>query len=123
MTRRQNSTVVRRKCFDEHKRTDKVTGRIVLDCYLCGCTLDPGRDTWEAEHPTPHAWDGEEVLPVCVPCHRTKTKKDVKAIAKGKRVRDRNMGIKRPQNPMPFGRRSHLKKKITGEVVPRDEGD
>ena len=41
----------------------------------------------------------------CIQCHKAKTKKDdVPLIAKGRRIRERNMGIKKPRRTMP-GRR------------------
>jgi len=42
---------------------------------------------FEGDHSTPHAWDDKKPDQLlCVPCHRAKTKYDVKAIAKTKRL-------------------------------------
>jgi hypothetical protein len=99
MTRRRDSVKDRRECFDKWKRTDHL-GRVVLDCHLCngkyGVIL-PAKESWEADHVTPHAWDGTDIRPAHPHCHGEKTKLDVTAIAKGKRIRDRHFGIKRPK--------------------------
>ena len=121
MTRRRDSVKARRICFDTHKRTDAL-GRVVLDCHICdgkyGVIL-PGRMDWEAEHVIPHAWDGKDIRPAHVFCHKEKTKGDVTAIAKSKRVRDRQYGIKRSGGTMPGSKRSKWKKKMSGEVERR----
>lgn len=85
----------RRTCFDTWKRTDAL-GRTVLDCHICGGVILPATERWEAEHVTPKAWDGKDIRPAHVHCHREKTsKQDIPAIAKGKRIKDRHFGIKR----------------------------
>jgi hypothetical protein len=57
---------------------------------------------------------------LCTQCHKEKTKRDVAQIAKTKRIINKRMGFKASSSrPMPFGRSSPLKKKISGEVVPR----
>jgi 5-methylcytosine-specific restriction endonuclease McrA len=54
---------------------------------------------------------------LCIPCHKTKTAdRDVKNIAKVKRL---IRGRRRSRNPLPFGRDSKLKRKLTGEIVER----
>lgn len=53
-------------------------------CCVSGCG---STGPFHEEHSTPFAWTGE--LPdqlMCVPCHKAKTKRDVKAIAKAKRL-------------------------------------
>lgn len=114
----RNSVRDRRECFDRNKRTDHL-GRIVLDCWICGGVIHPAMENWECEHPTPHALGGKETLPAHPHCHKPKTAKDITAIAKGKRVKDRTFGIKQTAGTMPGGRKSKWKKKMSGEVVPR----
>lgn len=42
---------------------------------------------FEEEHSTPHVWDDKKPDQLmCVPCHKAKTRRDVKAIAKAKRL-------------------------------------
>lgn len=94
MAARPSSTKVRRECFDANKRVDE-TGRIYLVCHICGGMIDPIRDRWEAEHPTPHANGGVKTLPAHEACHDEKTPRDISEIAKGKRVADRHFGIRR----------------------------
>lgn len=123
--RRPSSTKLRRQCFDNHKYTDAL-GRIRMDCHLCNLPIDPVRDEWEAEHVLRRALGGElvpdidgegNVQPAHVDCHNRKTKVDVRENAKGKRMSDRHFGIKRSRG---FGN-SRFRKKVSGEVVRRDE--
>lgn len=120
-TPRPISTKIRRACFDYWKR--EVFGRVVLECRMCGFLMDPVRDVWEADHELVRAHGNPDeppnVRPLCKLCHLEKTKGDVKAIAKGKRGRDKHFGIKRSSKPMPHGRHSRTKRKLSGEVVPR----
>ncbi len=118
MTKR-NSTKDRRECFDTNKLVSD-GGAIYLLCHVCKHNIPAAKETWEADHVTPHELGGTFVLPICIPCHEAKTKKDVTAIAKAKRVHDRHFGIKRSSRPMPGGKHSRLKKKFNGQVVERD---
>lgn len=123
MTSRPSSTKVRRECFDAHKWTDKLTGRVMLTCHLCKGPIDPVRDRWEAEHTIRRVLSKDDstanVLPAHYACHKPKTAKDVQENAKGKRVRDRHFGIARPSGSFAGSRTSKWKKKINGEVVER----
>jgi 5-methylcytosine-specific restriction protein A len=65
----------------------------------CGARLSVGK--FHYDHDTPDGLGGEPTLDncvvLCVPCHRAKTsKRDVPAIAKTKRIQDRNIGIRKP---------------------------
>jgi 5-methylcytosine-specific restriction endonuclease McrA len=122
---RANSTALRRAVFNFWKRRHPIiASRWVMYCHICDHMIEPMLDTWEAEHVVPHALGGsddpENVRPCCVPCHRAKTRNDVTAIAKGKRVADRLYGIKRSRTPMAGGKRSKWKKRMDGTVVPRE---
>lgn len=64
----------------------------------CGVKLD--HRTVHYDHDIPDALGGEPTLEncvvLCIPCHRIKTgTKDIPAIAKTKRIRDREMGIRK----------------------------
>ena len=88
----------------------------------CDVLLRPGR--WHCDHVIPCELDGDNSLGnaqcLCEPCHRTKTgQKDIPAIAKSKRIRRRLKGIRKSRNPLPGGRASKWKRKVSGEVVPR----
>lgn len=67
--------------------------------YCDGCGL-PCRK-WEIDHIRADALLGEPTFEnsrlLCVPCHADKTKEDVKAIAKAKRVEARHLGAVRPK--------------------------
>ena len=109
MTRRSLSTRDRVAVFTAGK------GR----CYLCGDPITP-RQAWECEHPTPFAIGGsdrvEDLLPVHVSCHKSKTAKDVREIAKTKRVHAKHIGAHRSQSPpMPGTKRSGWKHLMNGK--------
>lgn len=54
---------------------------------LCANPACESRGPFEADHSTPHAWDNKKPDQLlCIPCHRAKTKRDVGAIAKTKRL-------------------------------------
>jgi hypothetical protein len=54
---------------------------------LCANPACVSEGPFEADHSTPHAWDDKKPDQLlCIPCHRAKTKLDVKAIAKAKRL-------------------------------------
>lgn len=53
-------------------------------CASWGCE---STGPFEADHSTPHKWDDKKPDQLlCVPCHKAKTKRDVKAIAKVRRI-------------------------------------
>lgn len=77
------------------------------------------------DHLIPDALGGEPTLDncraVCRTCHGVKTsKEDVPAIAKAKRRELSHAGIKNPhRRSWGYGKNDPMKKKITGEVIPR----
>jgi 5-methylcytosine-specific restriction protein A len=67
----------------------------------CGARLTIGKYAYD--HRIPDALGGEPTLQncqvLCAACHKTKTgKSDVPAIAKTKRIRDREIGIKKSRS-------------------------
>lgn len=97
-------------------------------CESCGAVLRPGK--FQYDHRVMDAMGGEPTLENCevlcdVPCHQTKTSThDIPALAKAKRLEARRLNADRPsRNPLPGGRRSRLKKLVTGEVVDRFTGE
>lgn len=84
------------------------------------CTV--GVRVGEYDHAIPLIIGGEHretnLQLLCVPCHKGKTKLDVKLKAKVARVRKRHIGIKKPSR-FPGSRDSRFKKKIDGSVVLR----
>ena len=88
-------------------------------CATWGCH-SPG--PFEADHHIPNAWEpGKPTQLLCIPCHRAKTKQDVKNIAKVKRIRKRAEGKEKPKRKIrsaPF--RKDIKKDWkTGKVSKR----
>ena len=73
-------------------------------CFLCGEKLTTLEDT-EFDHILPLELSGADephnIAPVHSACHRHKTKTDVKAIAKSKRIRRRLAGQERPKRKIP----------------------
>ncbi len=97
-------------------------------CHICGLTIDGTRERWDAEHVIPYALtrdDSDDNLkPAHERCHRgagSKTSADVKVIAKAVRVAAKHSGAAaKSRNPVPGGRSSPWKRKVTGEVVKRN---
>jgi len=125
MTKRASSNEVRRLCVATHGRPHPfIESRQVMYCADCDAQIDIGLSYWEADHRIALALGGsneaDNIEPRCAHCHKLKTsKKDIPAIAKVTRTREKQQGIRRSAKPMPFGKRSPLKKKLNGEVVPR----
>lgn len=91
-------------------------------CEQCTAPLFPGK--FEYDHVTEDTFGGEPALDnckvLCLACHDTKTKSRSPIIAKSNRVRNRHIGIDRhTTRPLPCGRNSKWKKKMSGEVVAR----
>lgn len=113
--RRHISTTERVKIFSRHG------GR----CHICDQDIRVGQK-WDIEHIVPLAQGGEDgglnLAPAHQICHRSKTAKDARDTAKCKRVEAAHLGARAPsRNPLPFGRKSPLKRKMDGSVVRRSE--
>ena len=125
MSKRPNSTAMRRKCFDAHRRIHPVTDRVILVCHVCGLAFDPVKEPWEAEHVLPLNCGGtndpDNLLPAHASCHAGKTSGEATVRAQVKRGADHHYGIKRSARPMVCGRRSPFKKRMDGSVVRRDQ--
>lgn len=86
--------------------------RVVIEaakgrCAACG---EP-TEAFEVDHYAPVALGGTNDLSnlqaLCPPCHKVKTRKDVKDIAKSKRIRAKRLGV-RPKR---------WKRKLSGRAV------
>src|SRR3954469_15610377 len=90
-------------------------------CDECGTRLQPGRIAFD--HVIPDGLTGVNDLNncnvLCTACHKQKTRDDVGRIAKAKRRYARDIGEKASRNPMPGGRASKWKRKLSGEWVRR----
>jgi 5-methylcytosine-specific restriction protein A len=110
--RRHWSTAVRKRVW---KRFNEC-------CQMCFRPTD--ERGFDLDHAIPLAIGGEDIednlRPLCTPCHRLKTKDDVADIAKAKRREAAHLGARAPsRNPLPGGKRSPWRKKVSGEVVRR----
>ena len=121
MPRREFSRTVKAQIVH---RAMSEKGQIV--CEGCGLVLAGKR--FEIDHTIPDAMfldknreltadDGRLLGLEC--CHRPKTAKDRKDIAKVRRQEAKHRGFKRKSRPLPAGRDSEWKIKIGGEVVRR----
>jgi len=91
-------------------------------CCICGHRIDGVREMWD-EHVNPLWRDGSNDASNRAPAHfncaKVKTAKEATERAKGRSFAEFHLGAKRSRSPMPGGRRSKWKKKMSGEVVPR----
>ena len=123
MTRPRDSTRARRICVDAHKWVGPL-GRWFLTCHRCRSAIDLVRspDGWRADHIRRFAEGGEDtaknLLPICLACDAGiggKAADDTSEVAKGKRVRDRHLGIRRRKGrPMAGTRASGWRHKVDG---------
>jgi len=114
MKRKTLSAKIRLQIFQTHKGL----------CHICGGKVNVG-ESWDVEHVIPFAMGGEDNetnwAVAHVKCHRTKTVQDVAEIAKAKRREARHRGSHQSRTPLPFGKKSKLKKKMDGTIVRRNE--
>lgn len=91
-------------------------------CALCPIYIGPGFNGFHVDHIIPLALGGRHNASnfqcICVPCHKTKTKADVKAIAKAKRLAgETGNGPKRPIRSRGFDK--GRTRRFDGSVVER----
>jgi hypothetical protein len=93
-------------------------------CVICGHLIDGMRERWIAEHLRALELGGADHLNNMGPAHEAcawrKTKDDHRRAAQAKRQKIRHLGAERSRRPLPCGRKSRFKKKLSGEVVPRE---
>jgi 5-methylcytosine-specific restriction enzyme A len=93
MSRREFSKAVRRAALD---RANGQCEGSLDDGERCPCRLDRGK--FHFDHDIPDWMGGEPTIDncvvLCIPCHHDKTAGvDIPAIAKAKRIQDRERGI------------------------------
>ena len=131
MSRRASSSYVRRKVLQHYGKPHPfIQGRTVMYCGggkdNCGCDaqIDVELAYWEGEHEQPEALGGADeppnTYPICAHCHKAKTKREAPVIAKAIAEKEKREGVRRTSKPMPFGKRSPLKQKMDGRIVPRE---
>jgi len=93
-------------------------------CQICGHVLRPGRFVYD--HIDPDWFSGcndiSNCQVICLLCDKDKTAADQAAIAKSKRIIDKQTKAKTSRHPLPFGKNDWRKKKIGGQVVDRRTG-
>jgi 5-methylcytosine-specific restriction protein A len=97
MSRREFSKKVKNAAFD--RAAGRCEGILEGDEGRCPCILTRGK--FHYDHDLADWMGGEPTLEncvvLCIPCHHTKTAgSDVPAIAKAKRIIDRERGIRKP---------------------------
>lgn len=117
MTRRRLSARVREHIFDDAHGV----------CHICRTPIQRGQP-WEVSHPIPLAIGGKDDAsnwaPAHVKCHAERTAKiDARLIAKTRRQRQKDLGIRSAKRPMSGGRRSPFKRTVAGRVVWRETGE
>lgn len=97
MSRREFSKAVKRAAFE--RAAGQCEGFLSGTHERCPCKLTPGK--FHYDHDLADWLGGEPTLEncvvLCIPCHHEKTAGcDIPAIAKAKRIRDRERGIRKP---------------------------
>ena len=95
-------------------------------CWICERRIESG-DAWIVEHARPLVLGGPDVDANCAPAHvacaDAKTHGPAGDLAQGaraKRIKAKHVGAKPPsRTPLPFGRGTRWKKKLSGEIVVR----
>lgn len=92
----------------------------------CGCGMPFGKKRPEFDHIVPDYHGGKNDLENCrviLPdCHKLKTKSDIKAISKTRRIINKQRGIERKKAVIPGSKKSKWKHKIDGTWVLRETG-
>jgi 5-methylcytosine-specific restriction protein A len=125
MIRRAGHEPVRRRMAWPHRRHGNPAAREAAHprkaegrCAKCGLEANPG----QYDHAISLILGGKNaesnIQLLCVPCHKAKTRLDVKLKAKVARVRMRHAGIRKPSR-FPGSRDSKFKKRMDGTVVLR----
>lgn len=98
---------------------EKTGGR----CVLCAAKIDGGRERWIAEHIRALELGGTDDLENMGPAHEAcaleKTREDHRQAARAKRQKIRHIGAEAPKRPLPFGKHSPWRRKLSGRIVPR----
>ncbi|WP_074078421.1 HNH endonuclease [Microvirga massiliensis] len=92
-------------------------------CVLCERRIDGVRERWIVEHIRALELGGEDDLANMGPAHEAcalvKTRNDHRQTAQAKRQKIRHIGACTSKRPLPFGKTSPWKRKLSGEIIPR----
>ena len=115
------STTARRKLTPHRRlRAWEKAGGI---CVLCERKIDGVRERWIVEHIHALELGGPDELDNMRPAHEAcaaiKTQDDHRRAAQAKRQKIRHIGADESKRPLPFGKASPWKRKVSGVIVPR----
>ncbi len=92
-------------------------------CVVCGRKIDGARERWIAEHIRALELGGDDDLANMGPAHQacawSKTRDDHRRAAQAKRRKIQHLGAQASKRPLPCGKASLWKRKLTGQIVPR----
>ena len=113
--------MTKRRAFSARERLDYFL-RANGNCAQCALKITPGK-RWDIDHVIPLALGGSNEASnlqiLCQPCHTQKTRTDLSANAKARRIQIRHLGASRSKRPLPCGRQSPFKKTIDGKILKR----
>lgn len=93
----------------------------------CGQKLGLAGERIDFDHETAIILGGENregnLRAIRYPCHKPKTKQDVAQKSIEARKRNKNLGLAKPKATLPGSRGSKWKRKVSGEVVRRDDDE
>lgn len=120
MSRREFPKRVKREALD--RAAGQCEGKLAGSDERCPCALNRGK--YHFDHDLPDWMGGpptlENCVVLCIPCHHDKTSGiDAPAIAKAKRIRDRERGIRSPSRLRGQGFRSPPPQKSASRKVVR----
>ena len=99
----------------------RIAAKHGFNCTKC-TTIHIG-DTLVCDHIIALINGGENresnLQPLCFWCHAIKTKADIAIKSKTYKKRLKHHGLHKSKHPLPYGRKSQWKKKLTGETVKR----
>lgn len=123
MKRKEFSKRVKLEAFE--RAEGRCEGEIILpngETTRCPAKLRTGQIEYHHEREATMGGSGGlgNCRVLCSYCHRLLTRSRAPVIAKSNRQRNKHLGIaKSSRNPLPCGKKSRWKKKITGEIVER----
>lgn len=117
------SSTKREQLYDAEALKAREAGKGDLPiCNICDLPIDGVKQAWDESHdPSIPRWLGGVITGIAHRrCNRQHNNDhDTPLFAKSNRQRRMNIGAKRSQFRLPGGRDDRIKKKISGEVVPR----
>jgi hypothetical protein len=108
-------------------------GPEAVRCEGCGMLMGGKRFDYDHSHPEVFQTTPKGERPPIIAddvkllgyecCHKDKSAREHKANCHSKRIIDDMAYVDEPRHPLPFGRKSRLKKRMDGSVVDRETGE